>query len=215
VLFIPGSIVTIFMMPFVGRAMQSGFNPKILVFIGFVGIEVTLYMMTLLSPLSDQSQVLSTLYMRGFAMAFLFVPINSAILSQFSGSVMGQVSGLMNLARQIGGSFSIAMVGTLLTTRTAQNMQDMMSRVTLLNANVANYFRGTALGLSSKMPTEIGISKRALSPAFLAMWGKMQQQAFMMSFLQLIFIMMICVSFAFIPLAMMKFKRAVKVVDAH
>ena len=213
-LFIPGSIVTIIMMPIIGRLMQGGYNPKILVFIGFTSIEVTLYMMTLLSPVSDSSQVLHTLYMRGFALAFLFVPINSAILSQFKGAVMGQVSGLMNLFRQIGGSLSIAMVGTLLQSRTSQNYNDLAAKVSLLNPNVANSYRGSVAGLATKMSDQIGMAQ-GQRPAIMAMWGKVQQQAFMMSFLQLVFVMMICVSFAFIPLALMKFKRAITVVDAH
>ena len=217
-LFIPGSLVTMAMMPLIGRLMQSGVSTKLLVFIGFGSIEVCLYMMTLLSPTSDTAQVLHTLYVRGFALAFLFVPINSAILSQFSGSTMGQVSGLMNLFRQLGGSFSIAMVGTLLTTRSAQNYIDMAAKVNLFNPVVQSNFHNSVQGMGTKMIGAVGMAHSMAQgdqPALRAMWMKMQQQAYMMSFLQLVFIMMVCVSFAFIPLALMKFKRGVAIVDAH
>lgn len=215
VLFIPGSIVTIFMMPFVGRAMQNGVNPKILMAIGFIAIEITLFMMTFLSPLSEKDQVLHTLYMRGFALAFLFVPINSSILSQFTGPVVGQVSGLLNLARQIGGSMSIAMVATLLNTRSHQNYLDLAEKVTLLNPNTLAWYMGASAGSAGKLPTDVGMAFGS-QMAFKAMWFKLQNQVFMMTFLQLIFIMMCCVAVAFVPLYLLRFKKQVAMVsDAH
>jgi DHA2 family multidrug resistance protein len=214
-LFIPGSLVTMAMMPVVGKLMQGGVNPKILVAWGFIIIEATLFLMTRFSPLSDKVQILHMLYCRGLAMAFLFVPINSTILSQFKGSTMGQVSGLLNLFRQIGGSISIAMVATLLNSRSHQNYLDLAGKVTLLNPNVQGWYAATSNGMNAKMQTDIGL---AYGPqiALKAMWFKLQNQVFMMSFLQLVFIMMIAVSFSFVPLYFMKIRKTVKTVaDAH
>lgn len=214
VMFIPGSLVTMAMMPVVGRLMQSGVSSKWLIAIGFISIEMTLFLMTRLSPLSEEAQIYHTLYMRGFALAFLFVPINSSILSQFKGSEMGQVSGLLNLFRQIGGSMSIALVATLLSTRSHQNYLDLASKVTLLNPNTARWYQ-SASGGGGKMAADVGM---AHGPEVLlkSMWFKMQTQVFMMTFLQLVFIMMLCVSVAFIPLYFLKLKKGPqKVVDAH
>lgn len=214
-MFIPGSILTMMMMPFIGRLMQAGTNPKILITIGFLCLELCCFQMLQFSPLSPKEDILRMLYIRGFALAFLFVPINSSILSQFSGSAMGQVSGLLNLFRQLGGGMGVALVATLLNSLSHQNYLDMVSRVSLLNPNIQTFFAQSSGALSNKLSREIGFNWGSQS-AIKALHFKVQNQVFMLSFLQVIMIMMIMMSFVFIPLALLKFKkRAVTIVDAH
>jgi len=213
IMFIPGSLVTMAMMPVIGRVMQAGVNPKYLVAIGFGLIEVTLYVMTTFSPLSSKGDVLMSLYVRGFALSFLFVPINSSILSQFKGAELGQVSGLMNLFRQIGGSMGIALVATMLNTRSHQNYLDLASKVSLLNPNTQQFIQSSGGALGHKMGEQIGLAGGAKA-ALRVLYFKMQSQVFMMTFLQLVFIMMALVSLAFIPLYLLKFKRPPVVVMA-
>jgi DHA2 family multidrug resistance protein len=214
-MFIPGSLVTMFMMPIIGRLMQARVNPKILITIGFLTLELCPYLMTRFSPLSSRDEILHMLYVRGFALAFLFVPLNSTILSQFTGAAMGQVSGLLNLARQLGGSMGIALVATLLNSLSRQNYLDLVSRVSLLNPNVQAFYMQSSGALSTKLAREIGFNFGSQS-ALKAMFFKVQSQVFMMSFLQLSMIMMIVVSFVFIPVARLKLTRKVAAVsDAH
>lgn len=213
VMFIPGSLVTMAMMPIIGRLMQRGTNPKILIAIGFTLIEATLYIMTTFSPLSSKGDVLLSLYVRGLALSFLFVPINSSILSQFSGAALGQVSGLMNLFRQIGGSTGIALVATMLNTRSHQNYLDLASKVSLLNPNTQNFYMQSGGSLAHKMAEQIGLAA-GTEAALRVLYFKMQSQVFMMTFLQLVFIMMVLVSFAYIPLALLRFRKEPVVVMA-
>lgn len=214
-MFIPGSLLTAMMMPFIGRMMQSGKNPKILIFIGLTSLEVCLLMMTQFSPLTSKEEILRSLYMRGFALAFLFVPINSSILSQFSGPSLGQVSGLLNLFRQIGGSIGIAMAATLLNSRSHQNYLDLTSKVSLLNPNTQAYYYPTANGLGQKMAGELGMATGSQA-ALQALYYRIQNQVFMMSFLQLLVIIMMIFALSYIPLFLLKFKRRpVAVMDAH
>jgi DHA2 family multidrug resistance protein len=212
-MFIPGSLVTMAMMPVIGRMMQAGVNTKLMVAFGFFMIEVTLYIMTTFSPLSSKQDILLSLYARGFALSFLFVPINSSILGQFKGAALGQVSGLMNLFRQLGGSMGIAMVATMLNTRSHQNYLDMASRVTMLNPNTQQFYQNSGGALGHKMGEQLGMAEGAQA-ALKVLAYKMQSQVFMITFLQLVFIMMMLVSLAFIPLYLLKFKRQTTVVMA-
>jgi DHA2 family multidrug resistance protein len=214
-MFIPGSLVTMAMMPVIGRLMQGGVNPKILITLGFIGLELCCLQMLQFSPLSPKEEILHMLYMRGLALAFLFVPINSSILSQFSGSAMGQVSGLLNLFRQIGGSMGIALVATLLNGLSHQNYLNLVSKVSLLNPNVQTFFAQSSAGLSSKLSREVGFNYGSQS-ALKAMFYKVQNQVFLLSFLQLVAIMMCLISIAFVPLWLLQFKRKpVVVADSH
>lgn len=214
-MFIPGSLITMAMMPWIGKRMQAGMNPKLMIAIGFASIEVCLWMMTRFSPLSPKGEILRMLYVRGFALAFLFVPINSSILSQFSGMQMGQVAGLLNLFRQIGGSAGIALVATLLNTRSHQNYNDLMASQSALNPQSYAFVQNTSLGLAAKLPNSVGVNPNGLA-GVQVLYFKVMNQVFMMTFLQLIYIMMAIMLLVAIPIYRLKVKRGpVKVVDAH
>ncbi len=215
-LFIPGSLLTMAMMPLIGRLMQTGRNPKVLIFIGFVSIELCMWFFTFLSPLSSKTQVLYALYLRGFALAFMFVPINSSILSQYHGIHVGQVAGMLNLFRQIGGSMGIALVATLLNTRGHQNYTDLSARINALNPLAYQNLQQTNLGFLGKFQNAIGWNTFDRA-GIQALYYKVQNQVFFMSFLQLLFIMMMIFSLFLIPLIRLKLQKGapVKVVDAH
>lgn len=215
IMFIPGSLLTAAMMPFVGRMMMKGVNPKYLILVGLVGVEICLFMMTRFSPLSPKEEILHSLYVRGLAMAFLFVPINSSILSQFSGPALGQVAGMLNLFRQIGGSIGIAMVGTLLTSRGAQNYLDLATHVTLLDPNTQQAYYPAVQSFAAKMQEGVGMAS-AHEAVLRSLRARIDNQVFMMSFIQLVFIIMAVFALSFIPLYLLKFKRKpVAVMDAH
>jgi MFS transporter, DHA2 family, multidrug resistance protein len=214
-MFIPGSLLTMAMMPVIGKLMQSGKSPKVLITIGFIGLQCTLLIMSTFSPLSSKSDILMSLYMRGLALSFLFVPINSSILSQYSGAALGQVAGLLNLFRQIGGSIGIAFVGTTLSVKMHQNYADLSSRITSFNVGAYNFFTNTTHGFANKMSDMVGFDL-AQNGALKVLYFKVQNQAFMMTFLQLVYVMMIILLFAFIPIYRMKIKKGpIAPVDAH
>jgi DHA2 family multidrug resistance protein len=213
ILFIPGSLLTMAMMPVVGKLMMSGVSSKKLIFFGITNIIICQILLTQLSPQSSQSDILHILYVRGLALAFLFVPINSSVISQFEGINMGQVSGLLNLFRQIGGSIGIALVGTLMASRGHQNYLDLASHVSLLNAPTQSSYFGAVSSFMSK--AGVGFSD-AHHAALRAMQGRLMGQVFMMNFIQLIWIIMMVFAFAYVPLYLIKFrKKTTKVADAH
>lgn len=215
IMFIPGSLVTMAMMPVIGKLLQSGKNPKVLIAIGFIGLELTLALMAILNPQSSQQHVLYSLYMRGLALSFLFVPINSSILSQFSGKELGQVSGMLNLFRQIGGSIGIAFVATMLNKRSHQNYADMSANVTAFDVQAQNFTQNMSNGMAVKMAESVGFDT-AYRSGIQLLYYKVQQQVFMMTFLQLVVIMMFILALAFIPLYRMNLKKgSVKPIDAH
>ncbi|MGZ3724510.1 MAG: DHA2 family efflux MFS transporter permease subunit [Pseudobdellovibrio sp.] len=214
-LFIPGSLITMAMMPFIGKQMQAGTNPKILIAIGFVLIELCLYTMTWFSPLSSKSDILITLYVRGFALSFLFVPINSSILSQYSGINMGQVAGLLNLFRQIGGSAGIALVATLLNYRSHQNYLDMSSQLTAFSAQGRAFVQNLGQSMNFKLLKDVGFDPNG-EIAIKALYFKVQNQIFMLTFIQLIYIMMFIMLITIIPIYRLKLKKGpVAVVNDH
>ncbi len=213
-LFIPGSLLTAFCMPFIGKALQK-FDGRYLIFIGFCFIEICAFMMTQYSAQTDHNQIFWALIVRGLAMAFLFVPINTVVLGQFQGPNLGQVSGLMNLLRQIGGSIGIALLSTLLTKNSHQNYVDLAGRVSLLDPATRLAVQQIQVGMAGKMSELVGFA--APNQATLqALYYRIENQVFVMSFAQMMWIMIVIVAFAIIPLLFLKApKGPLKAVDVH
>ena len=99
-------------MPFIGKALQRT-DPRILISIGISMLFVAVSMMARFDGQTSTAGMFFPLMIRGVAMAFLFVPVNSTVLSQFSGAAIGQAAGMLNLCRQLGGSVGIALLSTI------------------------------------------------------------------------------------------------------
>ncbi|MGB9893957.1 MAG: drug:proton antiporter, partial [Candidatus Saccharicenans sp.] len=80
-------------------------------------MTLSFYLNHLLSLFSEEHQIMAALIVRGFGMGLLFTPISTMALAQIPPRKMAQASGMFNVIRQIGGSFGVAMFGTLMTER--------------------------------------------------------------------------------------------------
>ncbi len=192
-MFIPGAMVTALSMPFIGKALVKT-DPRFLILAGILVIDCMLMMMTHFSSMTGHQQVFWSLIVRGIGMGFLFVPINAVVLGQFRGAELGQVAGLMNLLRQMGGSIGIALIATLLERGTHQNAYDLASHVSVLNP-------GTQLSLS-----QMGVKNLSAIPervrGLLSL--RLDQQVYLMSFTQMIWYILLIFTLALIPLYFLK-----------
>jgi len=92
-------------------------NPKIPAMIGILLLSFSLYLNGHLSLFSERAQIMVSLYLRGFGMGLIFTPMSTIALSEIAKQKMAQASGLFNVIRQVGGSFGVAILGTVLTRR--------------------------------------------------------------------------------------------------
>jgi len=97
--------------------MADRANPKIPIVIGIAALAFSLYLNSFLSLYSEHYQIMRPLYIRGAAMGLMFAPLTTVALSAVPRNKIAQASGLINVIRQIGGSFGIAVLGTLLIRR--------------------------------------------------------------------------------------------------
>lgn len=114
--FLPVGILQAIMAPISGYVSDK-INPKIPAAIGIVLLAISLYLNGSLSLFSEQRDIMIPLLIRGFAMGMLFTPLSTLALSEVPRHKIAQASGLFNVIRQLGGSFGVAMMGTLLTRR--------------------------------------------------------------------------------------------------
>jgi DHA2 family multidrug resistance protein len=213
-LFIPGSLLTIVAMMFVGNTLKF-VNPKWYVLIGMGMGEAALLSMSHFTTATGETNIYTPLILRGVASAFLFAPINGMILGQYAGEELGQVSGMMNFFRQIGGSVGIASLSTMLTRFSYQNYADIMPKVSLLNANVYRAYEAGKTAPVKAMNSSIGMwTGEHMSVT--SLYGRTMRQVFIMSFSQLCWVIMITFALALIPLYLVKVKGKVEMVhDSH
>ena len=116
IVFFPVGIIQAFVSPISGR-LADRTNPKIPVFVGVALLVVSLYLFKFFSLQTEHAQIMLPLYLRGIALGLLFVPLSTIALMEIPREKMAQATGLFNTIRQIGGSFGVAILGTLLTRR--------------------------------------------------------------------------------------------------
>ena len=80
-----------------------------------------------LSPESGEPDTRLGLIIRGLGLGFLFAPINFIVFAALKGPEIAQASGLINLARQLGGSFGIAVLNTYISNQEAYHRANIVS----------------------------------------------------------------------------------------
>ena len=112
----PGGVCIMFMMPLVGFLVGK-VDPRYLIAYGFGILALSLSMMHTFSLGSSFQYMMSIRILQASGLAFLFVPINTISYVGIPRENSNDVSGLTNLARNIGGSVGTAFVATMLTRR--------------------------------------------------------------------------------------------------
>ena len=112
----PGGITIMIIMPLVGFLIQR-IDPRYLVAFGFTVTTIALLHMRTLYPEVSFGYAASLRIYQTIGIAFLFVPINTMAYTGVRQDQNNDVSGLTNLARNIGGSVGTAFFITVLARR--------------------------------------------------------------------------------------------------
>jgi MFS transporter, DHA2 family, multidrug resistance protein len=115
--FLPVGVLQAFSAPLAGQ-FSDKYGGKFPMLIGLIIMAYTFWEYSYLSQFSERPEILLPLYLRGFGMGILFSPLTMMALSEVPNSKVAQASGLINVIRQIGGSFGVAIFGSVLTRRT-------------------------------------------------------------------------------------------------
>jgi DHA2 family multidrug resistance protein len=118
--------------PMAGFASDK-INPKIPVITGALLLTTSFFINSFMSYLTEHSFIMTSLYIRGVAMGMMFSPLNAIAFREIPREKMAQASGITNIVRQVGGSFGVAMLTTILTTRVIYHAQ-MFGRTMDLNS---------------------------------------------------------------------------------
>ena len=125
----PGGFVVVLLLPIVGFLL-SRVEARWLVVVGVLISSTGLFIMSGFNLDIDFKTAMLARVVQAAGLAFLFVPINTLAFSFISKEKTNSATGLINLARNIGGSVGISMVATLLARNAQLHHNVLVSHLT-------------------------------------------------------------------------------------
>ena len=188
----PGGFAIMVLMPVVGFLLSRTDPRKLMVF-GLVVLSFSLYNMTRFTLGVDFRTIVIARTIQAVGMAFLFVPINTAAYAYLPREKNNAASGLMNLARNIGGSVGISLVTTLLDRRAQVHQTYLSGHLSASNINMRRALLGAAGRLGGANSTT------AMHKAYAAIEGMVFRQAAMLAYIDNFWLLAVAI-LAMIPL---------------
>jgi DHA2 family multidrug resistance protein len=133
---LPSSLTTAMTMAIMGRIIWHT-GPRVLFLSGMVLMVVTLWVMSSWTIASGWNEVLPAQALRGVASGLLFVPLSAATLRALPAADVAKGAGLYNLFRQLGGSFGIAALASILDRRTDVHRTELARQLSALDVTTA------------------------------------------------------------------------------
>jgi DHA2 family multidrug resistance protein len=125
----PGGISTMFSLLIAGR-LVTRVNPKGLLAFGIV---ICAYATHLMSQFNLQAGFATVIWPRlvlGIGMGFLFIPLTTLTFATIRKEAMGNATAIFNLLRNLGGSFGVAFVTTILSRRAQFHQSHLIEHLT-------------------------------------------------------------------------------------
>jgi MFS transporter, DHA2 family, multidrug resistance protein len=176
----PGGFTIMGAMPIVGFLL-SRYSPRYLMLFGLSMLSFSLFHMTSFDLGVDFHTVMMARVYQALGLAFLFVPINTAAYSGLPRDKNNAASGLMNLARNIGGSVGISFVATGLARRAQVHQGQLVETLNPANLRFQSALRGMTGIFSGAGPGSGGSS--AQQHAYAMLQGNVIRQATMLAYI--------------------------------
>jgi DHA2 family multidrug resistance protein len=151
---------------------------RLLMAFGFFLLGYSTWMLGQISLEIGMASVIVPNVISGFAMGFIFVPLTTMTLSRLRKQEIGNATGIYNLTRNIGGSFGIAAIVTLLV-RGSQVHQNFLAA----DAGSGNPLAGRLVrGIQARLMMQGADAVTAHQKALGALYRSVQQQAALLAY---------------------------------
>jgi DHA2 family multidrug resistance protein len=125
----PGGIATLISLPIAG-ALVNKTNPKALLAFGIIVNAYATYLMSNFNLNADFNTVIWPRIVLGIGMGFFFIPLTTMTMAGIRKEDMGNASAIYNLLRNLGGSFGVAFVTTMLSRRAQFHQNRLIDHLT-------------------------------------------------------------------------------------
>lgn len=212
-LLFPGGLFTLAMMPFVGKMLNKGIPAQLMATAGMFLFFVFTHMLANSTLESGKGDFFIPLAIRGIGMALLFVPLTTLAIADLKGAELGQGTGLNNMMRQLGGSFGIAALTTIIHIRQGVHRNNLLVNINPYNPAFVQRYNMYVQGFLAKGKSMLDASHMAYS----AMEGAVIKQSLLLTYNDAYWLsglIMLC-SIPLLYLQPFRRKNAQMPVDAH
>ncbi|AJE45443.1 DHA2 family efflux MFS transporter permease subunit [Celeribacter indicus] len=188
--------------------LASKIDLRVMLLIGFLGFASSTWMLTGMTAEWDFRELFWPQVLRGMSLMLCMVPINNLALGTLAPEKMKGGSGLYNLMRNLGGAVGLAIINTLLTNRGDLHYARLAEHVSWANPEAVDQLDMMARNLTAQ-----GVEGQAGALAQMA--GRLQQQATVMSFADVFYLLAMLFALLAAAALLMKTPPADKEVAAH
>jgi DHA2 family multidrug resistance protein len=146
---LPGAIATALSMFFVGRIARR-FDARVLITAGALIFATAAWQLSRITGESGAGDFFWPLILRGVGLGLMFVPLTTITLAELSPQELPQGTGLYNFFRQLGGSFGIAGIATLLARYTTQIRATLTEHVSTSDPITMSRVQALARGMMAR-----------------------------------------------------------------
>ena len=193
----PRGVGSLFMMPLVG-VMTAYIDPRKLLSVGLVVGGLTMLWLGEVNLDAGYWDFVWPQVLQGLGLSLLFVPLTTVSMATIEPQRMGYATSLFNLMRNIGGSVGIAVTGTMLARRRQAFGSMLGEHVTLFDPATNEMLAQ----LKAAFLARTGDAVAATNQAYLVLYGMVQRQAAMVSFV-MIFRLLGILFFVMVPLVLL------------
>jgi DHA2 family multidrug resistance protein len=153
-------------------------DPRVLIACGITLFAISMWKMGHLSTAAGEGDVRAAMLVRGFGLGMLFTPINNVAYASLQPHEAQQAAGLINLARQLGGSFGIAVLANYVAKHADFHHADLVTNLTAGSMLTDTRVQALTAGFIARGMNAFDARHAALQ----ALNGQVSQQASMLSF---------------------------------
>ncbi|MGI4020612.1 MAG: DHA2 family efflux MFS transporter permease subunit [Janthinobacterium lividum] len=177
-LLFPGGLFTLAMMPLIGKMLNKGIPAQLMATAGMILFFVFTHMLSNSTLETGKGDFFWPLAIRGIGMALLFVPLTTLAIADLKGAELGQGTGLNNMMRQLGGSFGIAALTTIIHIRQGVHRNNLLVNINAYNPEFVQRFNMYVHGFMAKGKSMLD----ATHMAYGAMDGAIIKQSLLLTY---------------------------------
>jgi len=165
--------------------LTSKTDPRRLLVFGLLLGSLTMFDLSRLNLNAGYWDILWPQVFQGVALSFLFIPLMTISMAGIPKEKMGNATSIFNLMRNIGGSVGIAIMTTFLARRTQVHQNVLVGNITAGSLKTRQMLQGMQGWFHANGVDQYVASRRAWA----ALYGMVQRQASMLSFVEAFWVM--------------------------
>jgi DHA2 family multidrug resistance protein len=181
----PGGLTVILLLPLVGTLVSKA-DARFLVAFGFAVMSASLFIMAkTIDTQMDFATAMELRCLQSVGMAFLFVPIQTISYAGVPPQKYNQVSGIMNLSRNMGADLGIAFVTTLITRRAQVHQANLAAHTTAYDVRFQAGLASITAALEHAGSTSVTAARQATG----VMYRQLVLQATQLAYLDALWVL--------------------------